>query len=457
MNLNLIRNLGTWLAVVYITLQPLMLQNPIHPIFPGKLGTVQIVDLLFPVMAIWILVNSFIIKKDISLVDFRFDLKLLYPLIAFLSACMVSGGGLSFLNNPILITKYLYLTGLMIFFSLVLYNKSIVVLCFKVLIYTTIIYMIASLGFYILALCTGESNPLAQVRGDFPYIGYIVRLIGPMTPTSKIFGAYLLFFSFIVILGKDKIEKRIWFLTIILILFCSLLTLGRVGIVTFLATLLFLFCQFKNYKIWLGIVILPMLFIVLLIQVVTIFHVSEFKLQSNCNKDYKIENQTQYFGWYGSPHMCEVVSKMEVTYSSYYLMKKVAIKAWKTHLFFGVGLENYKNIWIDAVSKDIPDYFNDYIFIKAQSTYLTLLAETGVVGLFAWIYLMLFFMHRIYSSVYESKQKKIIVIIFGLWFAYAMIDLDFHNFRFVYFLLPLIAAVARIKRYKSSANVSLIT
>ena len=160
---------------------------------------------------------------------------------------------------------------------------------------------------YVAAYVTGESSNFAHVRNDFPYLGRVVRLIGPMQPTAKMFGAYLLFLLLLLVLGKELFSKRVWWLTLALLVACSLLTLGRVGLCAAVAAMLSIVAMTKLKGQILALAFFPTLLLALLVQVLTIWHFEGASTSLACDKAYQITEQTQYFGWYGKPAMCDVV------------------------------------------------------------------------------------------------------------------------------------------------------
>ena len=187
---------------------------------------------------------------------------------------------------------------------------------------------------------------------------------------------------------------------------------------------------------------IPMLMAALAIQVLTVWHIDIAHLALDCGAEYTIERQSQYFGWYGDPTMCRFSLDSGITYSSYFLMKLVALKAWLSQPLFGIGIYQYEHAWVAAVGVDIQSYFKNYPFTMAQSTYLTLLAEVGLLGLTAWFGLMGLFLGRIWCVLCQERSMRWMFLSWGACFFYALIDLDVQNFRFLYSLMPLAAALS---------------
>ena len=328
------------------------------------------------------------------------------------------------------------------FFVLVLNSASTSLIVFRVLVYASIGYMLLSLAFYVAAFSFGYSSNFAQIRDNFPYLGRVVRLNGPMLPTAKVLGAYLLFLSLLLMLGKDLLDRWIWRLGVALSILCALLTLGRVGVAAAASAIFGLASLSANRQRWLAALAVPALVAAVAIQLVTIWHVDMGDAAWTCEVEYAVEEQTQYFGWYGEPRICKGSLDAGITYSSYFLMKLVAWNAWLSHPTFGIGTNRYVDAWKAVVGTEIPSFFEDHSFSLAQSTYLTLLAEVGVVGFTAWMALVTVFFVRIWKAQNGHAANRSIVLIWLACLAYAMIDLDVQNFRFLYVMLPLAAVLA---------------
>ena len=198
----------------------------------------------------------------------------------------------------------------------------------------------------------------------------------------------------------------------------------------------------SNRSKWISLMAIPMLMAALAIQVLTVWHIDMAHLALDCGAEYAIERQSQYFGWYGDPTMCRFSLDSGITYSSYFLMKLVALKAWLSQPLFGIGIYQYEHEWVAAAGVDIQSYFKNYPFTMAQSTYLTLLAEVGLLGFTAWFGLMGLFLGRIWGVLCQERSMRWMFLSWGACFFYALIDLDVQNFRFLYSLMPLAAALS---------------
>jgi hypothetical protein len=420
-----------------------MLQNPLKPVLSHGLGSLQIADVLFPFMLLWMIWWLWSVIRSGNLHANMLLHRTVFIAAGLLTVSFLLGGaGAGYSPRLLDFAKFGYLVGLLLFFTLALSSKSAVTTVFQVLVYVSIGFMVLSIGYYVAALFFGYSSDFAQIREGFPYLGRVVRLNGPMQPTSKLFGMYLLVFSLLLMLGKPLIAPRVWRLAVVLSIVCGLLTLGRAGVVAAAAVILGVASFSSNRLMWISLMAIPMLMAALAIQVLTVWHIDIAHLALDCRADYAIESQSQYFGWYGEPTMCRFLLDSGVTYSSYFLMKLVAWKAWLSQPLFGMGIYQYEHAWIAAAGIDIQSYFKGYPFTMAQSTYLTLLAEVGLLGFTAWFGLMGLFLRRIWGVLSQERPMRWMFLSWGACFFYALIDLDVQNFRFLYSLMPLAAGLS---------------
>lgn len=437
------QKVGMFLAALYISLQPLMLQNPLKPVLSHGLGSLQIADVLFPFMLLWMTWWLWGAVRSGNLRVNMLEHRTVFVAAGLLVVSFLLGGvGAGYSPRLLDFAKFGYLVGLLLFFTLALSSMSAVTTVFRVLVYGSIGFMVISIGYYVAALFFGYSSDFAQIREGFPYLGRVVRLNGPMQPTSKLFGMYLLVLSLLLMLGKSLIAPRVWRLAVVLSIVCGLLTLGRAGVVAAAAVILGVASLSPKRLTWISLMAIPLLIAALAIQALTVWHIDIAHLALDCGAEYAIERQSQYFGWYGEPTMCRFSLDSGVTYSSYFLMKLVAWKTWLSQPLFGIGIYQYEHAWVAAAGVDIQSYFKDYPFTMAQSTYLTLLAEVGLLGFTAWFGLMGLFLRRIWGVLCQERSMRWMFLSWGACFFYALIDLDVQNFRFLYSLMPLAAGLS---------------
>lgn len=432
------QTVGMWIAIAYIFLQPLMLQNPLKPILSHGFGALQIADILFPLMLIWIiwcLWDAIWTGKFIaSALRYR---SFLIAIGILITSFLLGGSAAGYSPRFMDFAKIGYLMGLLIFFMLALGTVSTLALVFRVLVYASIGLMLLSISYYVLAFFFGYSSNFAQIREGFPYLGRVVRLNGPMQPTSKLFGMYMLYLSLLLMLGKHLISLKVWRLALVLLIVCSFLTLGRVGLVAVVSAILGVAAFSSNRFIWFSLMAAPLLVVAFAVQALTIWHIDITNLILNCSVEYEIERQSQYFGWYGEPTMCIFNLNSGITFSSYFLMKLVAWNAWLSHPLFGIGVYQYESVWTAAAGFEIQNFFKNFPFPMAQSTYLTLLAEVGLFGFAAWFGLINLFFWRIWVAIRSELSMRWMFLSWVACFFYALVDLDVHNFRFVYSLMPI--------------------
>jgi len=407
------------------------------------LGSLQIADVLFPFMLVWMVWWLWGVVRSDSLRASMLEHCTVFVAAGFLVVAFLLGGvGAGYSPRLLDLAKFGYLVGVLVFFTLALNSISAVATVFRVLVYVSIGFMVVSIGYYVAAFFFEYSSDFAQIREGFPYLGRVVRLNGPMQPTSKIFGIYLLVFTLLLMLGKSLITPRVWWFAVILTIVCGLLTLGRAGVVAAAAVIIGVASLSPNRLQWISLMAIPMLMVALAIQALTVWHIDIAHLELDCGADYAIKKQSQYFGWYGEPTMCHFSLDSGVTYSSYFLMKLVALKAWFSQPLFGIGIYQYEHAWIEAAGVDIQSFFKDYPFTMAQSTYLTLMAEVGLFGFVAWFGLMGLFLRRIWVAINQERPMRWMLLSWSACFFYALIDVDVQNFRFLYSLIPLAAGLS---------------
>jgi len=441
--------LGFYISLMYLILQPLMFQNPLDPRFDGIFGLMQVSDFIVPFMGLWILYFLFINFKEKKLASLYLDFKwLIVPILFFLFSIFISGylseHGIVFSSY----VKFLYLLTLMIFFSVLKLEDKLIIRLVNILLYSTIILLLISLIGYICAVVLDKSNELAQVKFGFPYFDKITRLLGPMKPTSKLFGMYLLVILLPFFLNRNYFNVYLFKLFIALTFLCSFLTFGRVGFITsFLCCVVYLLSFHKKNKQSLIFVLIFFVTFFIFITFITIFHFNFTNFNLICDIPYMIDNQTQYFGWFKNNNMCNFQIFSNITFSSYFLLKLAAIDAWLQSPFFGIGLSQFSNHWIESAGINIPEFYKDYPFPMSQSTFLTLLAEIGLFGLLAWIYLIGSYFYKISFNITSSINKYFL----NIWLFFcllALIDLDIHYFRFIYSLIPLTLVLSYYQNYK---------
>ncbi len=432
--------IGFVIATIYVALDPLMIQNTVTPFFSGALGKLQPADAVAPFIVLWLGIwVLFYARQQWE----RIPNRVLVPAclaILFLFTGLLSGflgeAKVSFIFH---ISKYGYLVSIYLFFLVLMQLKQGQEKLIRILLYVIPVYLIVSLGFYVVAFISGEGNQAAYVYDYFPYAGTAVRLIGTWAPTSKLMAFMLFLFSLALIMRRGAIPEKIWWAIFVLVFLCSLLSISRPGIVTVAFLVLYLISRVPS-RVAIAAFLLP--FIIgsaLLLQVVTIGQFDRGEISLDCGAPYTVKPDHPHYGWYGKPEQCDLVVDLNITHSSYFLMKVVGLDAWSDHPILGGGPGYYEQKWIQAASVgDIPSYFTEYVFPLAQSTYITLLAELGLIGLLVWL---AFIGLPILSLFYHYRTNGNDLFLLRGWIAcllYILIDLDVQNFRFLYYMIPIL-------------------
>ncbi len=445
----LLQRSGLVIAGLYVLLDPLMIQNSIEPFFLGFLGKLQLVDLLSPIIFLWLLCWS---PKNFR--SFWASLRIFekasivcgaaFVCLVFFRALWSSAGFDAYIASA----KYLYLYGLFLFFYANLQLQDNGQKLIGILYICLCLYVLVSLAFYALAFTSGESNALAYVYDYFPYTGTMVRLIGTWSPTSKLMAVHLLLFSLIFVINRGKISRRLFLFGSIILFISLLLTMSRPGLVAaiFLVLCLVRLSRFraKNAIFWASVP--PIVVGLVLIQVVTFGQFDRGEVTLECGKPYEVVPDHPHYGWYGQPTQCDFIADLDITYSSYYLMKRVGVNAWLSEPLFGLGPGSYSASWSEAVDLGlIPPFFDQHVFPMAQSTYITLLAEMGVFGLLFWSFFIFFPILSVLKDTDSEGDLRPILCLWLIAVLYTLVDCDVQNFRFVYYMIPLLIFVARSK------------
>ena len=120
----LLEKSGLALALIYIVVQPLMLQNPIKPLFPGVFGKLQLADILFPAMLLWLCGWALHIRKRGLQTNIHSFTALFFLGLLFMLACLFSGFNSGNSVGMGSLAKYGYLIGLLFFFLAVAQTLS---------------------------------------------------------------------------------------------------------------------------------------------------------------------------------------------------------------------------------------------------------------------------------------------------------------------------------------------
>ena len=266
---------------------------------------------------------------------------------------------------------------------------------FSVILVLVISY-IALLLYYIFNI---KISYLLSENHVFPYVGDVIRVIGPLQPTSKLLSSFLTLSIGIVTAGLFVVSDRRLKATLFFVLFSAILiypfTLSR-GIVGFslAITITFYFIsKLKHYNL-----ILPAFGVAtgVVIFSITLFASSIYILDSKF--DYKYDEKpsrdhTVYYYFHPSKGKETVSLNIGFARDHYYWLKKSAIIIFSNHLS-GTGSGSYSRETLKLENQGlIPKGLSRHP--TPQSELLYAAVERGWFGLLATILLFLSWLYMI--------------------------------------------------------------
>ena len=411
------------ILVLLITVT-IMIQNPLEPMFEGVLGKFQIFDIIFPISILFFFKNIY--KNFFN----RFNLSILLLVILFITSSILTS------KYNIKHFIFLYLFSILLLVSSIRLSEIEIKKILDQFFYFILIMLTFCLFCFIYSQLSGQSTIFTQVREGFPYLNYVVRIIGPFKPTAKFLSFYLLCLWPLLVIWHTKFNsnKKYFIIILCLCMIVSLLTFGRSGLFSafiYFTTIIYFFN--KNEKIYKFILIyisFLLTFLIILINSIIHFDVS----LSECLPDAISKNNTQYFGWiYYNNSKCFSFD-LSLYENTYLILKKIALNMWYTQPVFGNGMGSfYHEYLILSENNLLSANLKPLDFFYPQSQYFLLLAENGLFGFCIWFSILFICFYKIlnFSKIFKSNLG----IIYLLCFSSALIDLDVQNFRFFYFLI----------------------
>lgn len=399
--------LGVALACLYALLAPVMIQNGLEPLLPGRFGRMQLADLLAPAMAAW-LAWDWRSRPPRLAPEARFPVALLLLAAAAYVAAGPASGYLADGRLPIADTlKRFYLALTLVFYVRVLRIENAPLIVLWATIYWLVLVAALALGFYGAHLVTGEANLFVRPGGVFLMEFGPGQLVGPMRPTEKLFATYLLLLAAALAFGRSQFDRLTWRLLWALLAVCSLLTFCRPGI---LAVLFLCLAAVPRAWRWHAAALVAGLTAVLLASAV-------FDLN--------------YLLGAGGLRLTEA-----------YYLKRVGLAAWWSAPVLGIGPEHFYDAWQRALAAGlVPATMLGLLPETPDSSYVHLAVETGLIGLLAWFGMLALMLRALWWRAADVPGGRWLIAAWLALFAAALIDLTATNFRFLYVLVPLIAAI----------------
>lgn len=406
---------------VLVISSTIMLQNPLDPIFSGLWGKLQVTEIFFIISLIaFIYFRVFRFKKILT--------KYFLMIVGFLITTFIVSNWYTILN------LYLFcLFGIIVFADIE--KRGVDKICSLIFSFNVVLCILTLMS-CVYSFILEHDTQFSEVRTGFPYIGQVVRAIGPFEPTAKLLSYYLLLMLPINVSILEKSKSKYFKVSVTsLFIIISVLTLGRSGALTAIAYFAYLLAcvtrdHGKNLQITIKSVYIMMVIIfVLFLTVLTVIHVDidqKFCVPSD-------PNGSQYYGTYkNTVNLC---INIEIYKNTYYILKEIAWESYLNHnVLWGGGRSSFFDTYIQVRENSLLSDNYEYLdFYLPQSTPLLLMAEHGSIGAILWISWWFTCIHSVRKSF--LRTSNFVYLIFVMCNVITIIDLDVNNFRFVYLIL----------------------
>ena len=412
--------LGVCLASLYVVCAPIMLQNSFEPAFSGYLGKMQIADLLAPLMLLWLLASwrwGGVMPRVASDRHFRWCILLALAYVAIGPLSSLANGASISVGDTL---KRAYLVLSFLFFLRVfrIENASFIVMWVSV--YTFLLFSGLSVLFYVAYLVTGESNLFVKIATSVVFDRQAGHLTGPMRPTENLFGTYLILLAGSLIIGVEHLKRAVWLVLLAAVLLAGLLTLSRPGALAAILVLLSLASMHRHRVIWLALLAIPSLLAVAILETSAIWDYFKFARLFEAGASVRE-------AW------LPTVARH---------LKLGAWELWKASPVLGAGPESFTEGWRILVERgSVPSALANLSPQTPESTYLHLMVESGLVGLGIWLGMLTMPLWGLRETLRAIPGRIAAATIWTACVAILMIDLNVTNFRFLYYMLPLVATL----------------
>ena len=419
---------------------------------------IQITEGVFLVSFIIVAFSFILIKqKTLYLSDFIKPI-IIYLIIAFASIFHT-------INPQITIIEFiglLYLSLLFLLWINVVDTKQL--FYFSISCWIGISIIISLLGIFgiVLAYCFNINNIFVTFFEKHPYINNLFRVHSTFFTNEKFFSSYLLI-SIPIILARVFVEKNrrklILFCLLLLSFFINLFFTYSRSIVGILAAVYIMFFMnniFKMRSITRHVRTLS-LFLVILVGI-SVFLVSHFQLiEFNSRAESDLLSPGDAINqYYYHPDIGVTSAKFNIKYihTFYFQLKRYALKMFSEHPFFGVGNGAFLDqIKIYQRMQFIP---KNYLLFDPHSMFFGNLAQLGIIGFLALIYLWLKIILTLRNNIKKNlnfnydSQLKLAFYAAIIGFFIQGVDLDIMNFRLLWLLFAFAAISLRLQQIKET-------
>jgi len=430
------QRLGRLLAGLYLLAVPIM-PVPEDWVLRMPLPRLQPVDALAPAIVGWLAWTALAERGLGRLCHALLTLAALFALSPVVGAALDRPIALADLGEA---GKRLYL-GLVLAFFVWLWRRGALDRAFQrfALCWAGLLLLL-SLGLYLHAAATGRDNFAVNVWQDYYFLGNVVALRGPFSPTSKLLSVYVLLLGWSALAAQGRLSRSAAWAFALLCAIAATLTLSRSGCLALLFLVLALLARQPRASVWLALAALPALLAILALQAVTITYSPNLEAAFACGLAYAADPAAHAYGPMADGTECRFRLAGSIVWFHYWQLKWVALQAWTAAPWFGAGAGGFQAT-LEALRADgaLPAALRSYF--SAQSSYLSLAAESGFAGLAAWLGLLALPLATAWRQRTDPAAGRVMCLAIAA-LAIVAVDLDIQNFRFLYALLPLALAAA---------------
>jgi hypothetical protein len=411
------------LAGAYIVL--MMLSRPALP------GNIRLADLVFPALAVvvlWTTRQSSVFHHLTPL-----DWCVLAIVVTTLPSLLVTT---DLRVSLVAFAKRAYVAALYVVFAVYFERFGVrrpLLWLVRVAIVTSAVCLAAALAY----MAAGVYSPFLGYPMALPYIGTVLRLWGG-TYSAAMFGNYLTFVWPLACAFAWESARRGWWMAGLAVLVLAMGLAFSHALAGFAAATLVLAWPLATSpwrRVIRAVAVTATAAIIIAMNAALIMTVREVTVARDHNRDIR---PAEYAYAFQPPEGADRVT-VAVSYNpmSYYLIKKVAFRAFMEHPLTGIGLGTFHQV--TARANDAGVLHDHYRAIDPHMTLLGALAETGVFGGLgvAALFVVALFTRPRTSDVWMVRALQAAIV--GI--AINSVNVDALNFRFLWIGLAALRAL----------------
>ncbi|MCL4457685.1 MAG: O-antigen ligase family protein [Nitrospirae bacterium] len=416
-----------------------LLQNSLS----GISEKLQLSEIIFLIIFICALIRFIIEKRRIYWSPFIKPMIVYLSIVAFSITISVSPR-----NSLIEFIGLLYLVVFFLLWINIVDTKELLNYAVRWWIIVSVAVSIIGLSGVILAYGFGINNIFVKYFGKHPYVEDIYRVCSTFFQNEKFFSSYLLIsiaLTLSLALHEKNRSKRIFLLGIVLLFSINVFfTYSRSIVGILLAAYMVIFGsrvvseQSKKRFVKVSKRLGAAFIIAVWVLVLFFSYVQLIDMSSNTMALFDLpENMKEPFYYRPDIGIKQTEITLHYNYTYYLLLKQYALKMLAERPLMGVGggafIEQMKNYSRDGKAP------RDYLLFDPHSTFFGALAEIGIIGFIALMYLWFSIMvplkNRLKSSVMQPDFHLILAFYAAtVGFFVQGSDIDIMNFRFLWLL-----------------------